>query len=162
MISAPKFLIILRRRIMVAHTLTDDGLLGEVKRARSRRTIVIPGAAVAILHAHKAAQARLKLLAGSAYQDNGFVFANELGLPWKCHSLGTLFGRIVKRAGVASGVHPHTLRHSYASLALKAGVPITTLAATLGHDVQTLMAIYSHHLPSAEDSAAGAMEKALA
>lgn len=74
----------------------------------------------------------------------------------------TLFGRIVKRAGLDRGVHPHTLRHTYASLALKADVPITTLAATLGHDVQTLMAIYSHHLPPAEDSAAKAMERALA
>jgi hypothetical protein len=51
---------------------------------------------------------------------------------------------------------------TYASLALKAGVDITTLAAALGHDVQRLMAIYSHHLPPAEDGAATAMEKALA
>jgi hypothetical protein len=47
-------------------------------------------------------------------------------------------------------------------LALKAGVPITTLAATIGHDVQTLMSIYSHHIPSAEDSAAKALQNALA
>lgn len=149
-------------RITIAHTLADDGSLGEVKRERSRRTIVVPQAAISVLRAHKAAQASQRLAKGPLYEDRGFVFADELGKPWKCQSIGTLFRAIVKRAGLDVRVHPHTCRHTFASLALKAGVPITTLAATLGHDVQTLMSIYSHHIPSAEDTAAKAMQNALA
>lgn len=93
--------------------------------------------------------------------DQGFVFADEIGRPWKCQSQATLFRAIVKRAKLDPKVHPHTLRHTYASLALKAGVPITTLAATLGHDTKTLMDVYGHHIPSAEDTPAKAIQAAL-
>ena len=44
-------------RVTIAHSLADDGTLAEPKRERSRRTIVLPPAAVAVLRAHKAAQA---------------------------------------------------------------------------------------------------------
>jgi integrase len=149
-------------RVTIAHTLSDEATLAEPKRERSRRTILLPPAAIATLRAHKAAQAAQKLAKGPLYQDNGFVFADECGQPWKCQSQATLFKSIVKRAGLDSRVHPHTLRHTYASLALKRGVPITTLAAILGHDTKTLMDVYGHHIPSAEDTAARAMQAALA
>jgi hypothetical protein len=47
-------------------------------------------------------------------------------------------------------------------LALRAGVPITTLAAILGHDTTMLMRVYGHQIPSAEDTAAKALQDALA
>jgi integrase len=34
--------------------------------------------------------------------------------------------------------------HTFASLALRAGLPITTLAAVLGHDATMLMRVYGH------------------
>jgi integrase len=68
-------------RITIAHSLSDDGTLAEPKRERSRRTIVLPPAAVAALRAHKAAQAAHQLSKGPLYQDQGFVFADEVGRP---------------------------------------------------------------------------------
>jgi len=69
---------------------------------------------------------------------------------------------IAKRAGLGPNVHIHTMRHSFASLALARGVPITTLAATMGHDTSVLMKVYGHALPSAEGTAAMALQQALA
>jgi hypothetical protein len=66
-------------RVTVAHTLADDGPLAEPKRERSRRTIVLPTAAISTLRAHKAAQAETRLSKAPLYQDQGFVFADELG-----------------------------------------------------------------------------------
>jgi integrase len=148
--------------ITVAHSLADDGTLAEPKRERSRRTIVLPPAATAVLRAHKAAQASQRLAKGPLYLDQGFVFADDAGRPWKLNSHATLFKAIAKRAGLDAGVHIHTLRHTFASLALRAGVPITTLAAILGHDTAMLMRVYGHQLPSAEDTAAKALQLALA
>lgn len=65
-------------RITIAHTLADDGTLAEPKRERSRRTIVLPPAAVAAIRAHKAAQAAHQLAKGPLYLDQGFVFADEV------------------------------------------------------------------------------------
>jgi integrase len=85
-----------------------------------------------------------------------------VGQPWKLESHATLFKAIAKTAGLDEGVHIHTLRHTFASLALRAGVPITTQAAILGHDTAMLMRVYGHQLPSAEDTAAKALQQAQA
>jgi integrase len=149
-------------RITIAYSLSDDGTLAEPKRERSRRTIVLPVAAVSALRAHKATQAAKQLAKGPLYIDQGFVFADEIGRPWKLDSHATLFRAIAKRAGIGTDLHIHTLRHTFASLALRAGVPITTLAAILGHDTTMLMRVYGHQIPSAEDTAAKALQQAFA
>jgi integrase len=150
-------------RVTIAHSLADDGTLAEPKRERSRRTIVLPPAAVAALRSHKAAQAAQRLAQGLLYVEKGFVFADEIGRPWKLNSQSTLFRTIAKRAGLdPAEIHIHTLRHTFASLGLRAGVPITTLAAILGHDTTMLMRVYGHQIPSAEDTAAKALQDALA
>ncbi|MBV8164904.1 MAG: tyrosine-type recombinase/integrase [Candidatus Eremiobacteraeota bacterium] len=136
--------------------------MAEPKRERSRRTVILPAAAVSTLRAHKASQAEVRLGKGPLYEDQGFVFSDEVGRPWKLDSQATLFRGIAKRAGLGADVHIHTLRHTFASLALRAGVPIPTLAAILGHDTTMLMRVYGHQVPSAEDTAARALQQALA
>ena len=72
------------------------------------------------------------------------------------------FREIAVKAGLGSDVHPHVLRHTYASLALKGGVPVTTVSANLGHSsTATTMNVYAHHIPSSEDAAARVMQRAL-
>ncbi len=62
------------------------------------------------------------------------------------------------RAGL--GFHPIGRRQPCCS-PLRAGV-ITTLAAILGHDMTMLMRVYGHQIPFAEDTAAKALQQALA
>jgi integrase/recombinase XerD len=52
------------------------------------------------------------------------------------------------RAGIATGVSPHWLRHAHASHALDRGAPIHLVSATLGHaDLRTTSA-YTHARPT--------------
>lgn len=44
-------------------------------------------------------------------------------------------------------VTPHTLRHTWATLAARAGVPLFQVAGVLGDTVQTVMKVYAHHSP---------------
>jgi integrase len=57
---------------------------------------------------------------------------------------------VMARACVAAGIphfHPHDLRHRYASLKLREGVPVTDLAAQLGHSKKSMtLDTYSHVL----------------
>ena len=56
--------------------------------------------------------------------------------------------RACKAAGIAH-YHPHDLRHRYASVKVAEGVPVTTLAAQLGHSKKSLtLDVYSHVLLS--------------
>ena len=57
---------------------------------------------------------------------------------------------VMARACKAAGIphfHPHDLRHRYASVKLREGVPVTDLAAQLGHARKSLtLDMYSHVL----------------
>ncbi len=57
--------------------------------------------------------------------------------------MGRVWGRIRKTAGL-EGVRPHDLRHSVASDALNAGVPLAHVGAVLGHADQRTTARYVH------------------
>jgi integrase len=82
-----------RSRASVGWSLQSDGTLTEPKTARSRRDISLPSTVVAALRALKARQNEVKLSVGRAYVDRGFVFANDLGGPWKPDSMSTPFAR---------------------------------------------------------------------
>jgi integrase len=57
---------------------------------------------------------------------------------------------VMARACKAAGIphfHPHDLRHRYASVKITEGVPVTDLAAQLGHSRKSLtLDTYSHVL----------------
>jgi integrase len=59
-------------------------------------------------------------------------------------------GSTMRRACTAAGLahyHPHDLRHRYASVKIAEGVPVTDLAAQLGHSRKSMtLDTYSHVL----------------
>ena len=57
------------------------------------------------------------------------------------------FKRMVKRSGLG-GVTPHTMRHSFASMAGDLGYSEPTIAAILGHAAGNVTGRYVHHLNS--------------
>ncbi|HYK52587.1 MAG TPA: site-specific integrase [Candidatus Eremiobacteraceae bacterium] len=145
--------------IRIAYGQAKDRSLTEPKTSRSRRTIKLPPFAVSALKAYKAKQ---KLASEAPWSDDTFVFQDEFGRPIRVADISGDFRPIAKRAGLGEEVHPHTLRHTYASLALKAGVPITTVSANLGHNnTTTTMGVYGHHIPATEDAAAVAIQRAI-
>ncbi len=70
-------------------------------------------------------------------RDSDFVLVNlfrpPLGAPMPPGALNDLFDRLSRRAGLADGVHPHALRHGFASNAADAGAVLDEIADLLGH-----------------------------
>jgi integrase/recombinase XerD len=65
-------------------------------------------------------------------------------LPLTGGTVQRLCHRTAKRAGLAKRVHPHTLRHSFATHLLEAGVDLLSVQALLGHSHFNTTAKYLH------------------
>jgi integrase/recombinase XerD len=75
---------------------------------------------------------------------SGEVFLSVNGHPLTRARIWQLIRELATQAGLPNGVHPHTLRHSFASHLLSAGAPLRTIQEMLGHaDISTTQ-IYTH------------------
>ena len=77
-----------------------------------------------------------------------WLFPNDAGRPQDKWVPGKAFRRTLKRAGLPA-FRLYDLRHTYASLLLAAGAPITYVSAQLGHATPaTTLRYYAKWIPS--------------
>lgn len=121
------------------------------KTANSRRQIHITKDMTDALRQHRADQLtrRWELRTkGIDWQEYDLVFANVSGGPIHPDNADRDFNRLVKRAGVKP-IRIHDLRHTFATLAIRAGVPIKVVSESLGHaDISTTLRTYTHVVPA--------------
>lgn len=131
------------------------------KTKAGQRSITLPGEAVEALRRQRVIQARLRLKAGSQWQDQGLVFSGEKGQPMHQSVVQHAIKRTCQKIGVKP-LSPHGLRHLHASLLLAKGLPITAVSQRLGHaNAAITMAVYAHALKSHDDEAARAIQAVL-
>ena len=105
--------------------------LSSTKNGKSR-VITPPERVMAVLRDQKRAQAVLRLAAGELWQDNGYVFTDEIGGHVSPTTVYKHFKRIVAEIGKPDRRF-HDLRHTYATMALANGVGVKDVQETLGH-----------------------------
>jgi integrase len=105
---------------------------GTPKTAKGRRRVSLDAGTVAALRLHRARQAQERLLLGAGYVDEGLVAAQADGRPVNPKTMSWYFEREVKRLGLPR-IRLHDLRHTNATLALKAGVNPRVVQERLGH-----------------------------
>lgn len=119
----------------------------EPKTERSRRTIPLPVVTIAALRSHRAVQAAEQLAAGPAWTETGLVFTDEIGRATEPATISATFKRHVRDAGLPP-ISLHGLRHTWATLALDAGVDVLYVAEVLGHSSPAItQSIYQHARP---------------
>jgi len=135
--------------------------LVEPKSERSRRAITMPDMLVSSLRAHRIRQREDRLLAGSQWRENGFVFTSRGGAPLDPWAVNKAFKRLLAAAGLHD-IRFHDLRHTAATFLLAQGVDARTIMETLGHSqINLTLNTYSHVLPSLQREAADRMNRLL-
>jgi integrase len=105
--------------------------------------VLLDPATVAALRSHHTRQRDERKAWGPGWSNpGGLVFTREDGSMIDPRWLTKQFTRLAKAAGLPR-LSLHGLRHSYASNALRAGVPVEVVAARIGHaQVSTTLDIY--------------------
>lgn len=153
-----------------------------LKTDHGRRDIHMPPSLVQLLQEHQTQQRAERSALGLPWAPNGLVFATDTGNVVHPDNVNRALSRLTdwsrKGASTAPGhwwicypelraalhklhadgtalpkIAPHDLRHTYATLALRRGVPLAVVSKRLGHgSVSITNDIYRHVLPS-EDRA---------
>lgn len=128
------------------------------KRPRSKATVGLHPGTVASLRRRKAQQAAERLTMGAGWPGPDSVHT-DLVFTWpdgRAIDPDTLTG-MVARLSVLAGLPrltPHGLRHSFASAALAARVPVEVVAARLGNTPRVVQEVYAHVIPADDQAAA--------
>ncbi len=126
----------------------------EGKSDAAIRTVDLDSVTVGLLMEHRRRQLEDRIAAGPIWNDTGLVFAHEDGSMISPQWVTRTFKRHVDRAGLP-WIGLHGLRHTHATMALKAGVPAKVVQERLGHSsVFITLDTYSHVLPNMQRDAA--------
>ena len=138
---------------MVSGKIVDQD---SAKTDAGERTIALDPQTVAVLKDHRRLQLEERLAAGEVWTDSGRVFTDEIGRPIRPDQLLRRLHRFADDAGLPR-VTVHQLRHSYATAALRAGVPAEVLSKRLGHASVAITLDTYRHVQEGEDAAAAAL-----
>ncbi|WAA10704.1 tyrosine recombinase XerC [Fervidibacillus albus] len=75
---------------------------------------------------------------------HSYVFVNQRGAPLTARGIQYIFQRIIEKAGESYRVHPHMIRHSFATHLLNNGADLRTVQELLGHSHLSSTQVYTH------------------
>jgi integrase len=141
----------------------ERGHIFELPKNGKGRSLKLSARAIGALKRHKAAQNAERLRVGTLWQDNDLVFASQRGTTMSAKNLTTrCFKPLLQRVGLPRSVRLHDLRHTCATILLKAGQHPKFVQELLGHaNISITLDTYSHVLPGMGDGLADAMDDAL-
>jgi integrase len=123
---------------------------GAPKTGKGRRVVGLDARTVAVLKAHRQRQLELRMSLGAGWNHHDLVFASPIGEPMHPERFSEAFDRMVKRLELPR-IPLHGLRHSWATLALQAGVHPKVVQERLGHStISVTLDIYSDAIPATQ------------
>jgi integrase len=177
----------LKNRVLRVVGQFQDGKRKRGKTPRAHRTLPLTPSLVEQLKAHQLNQQSEQSVSHERWNERGLVFCSEVGTPIgesnlrrqycalqrragliqpceKCAASGKIQGRKCRRCegtGKAALFRVHDMRHTYAALAIAAGVEMYTLSRRMGHESITTTADRYGHLYKGHDDDAAAIERLL-
>jgi len=136
-------------------------VIKEPKTPHSRRVVNLPPSLSLLLRKYRQDKELIQKLFGHDLGEDDFVFAHPDGRLPDPSAISRAFSRVLDNAGLPH-VRLHDLRHTHATLMLKAGVHPKIVSERLGHaNINITLDTYSHVLPGLQEAAAERFDKML-
>lgn len=153
------------RTLSVVQTITNvDGKLvfGKPKTSKSVRLISIDERTASLIRQHRRSQREEQIAMGPDWGNDGdLAFTDEAGDPIRPEWFSKEFGRLVATSGVPR-IRLHDVRHTYATIALKTGIPAKVVSEHLGHStIAITLDLYSHVTPGIDRDATDRISAAM-
>ena len=151
-----------RRRLAVRRVLVrSKGKIWtkEPKTRSGRRMVAIPEYAADLLRKRLVTAKEAGLAAGRTDVGNWFVCPGPGGVMWHPTGFGNVWQSFIRKQTTIPKVRFHDLRHTHATLLLRANVPAKVVSERLGHATTGItLDTYSHVLPGMQEEAAGKLD----
>jgi integrase len=149
--------------ITISASLEEDRTSKTTKTNRVR-TVHLDAGTITLLRRWRRSQREHALAVGARLIKDPWVITSSLdgSIPWRPDGATQRFRRLCTRAGI-TGIRLHDLRHAHASILLRDGVDVATVANRLGHATpRTTLDTYAHVLDGADAAAADIIGRRLA
>ena len=140
---------------------------GTTKSGRER-TVSIDAETAEVLRRHRKMQDEDRVVAGDSWVGGSHVFRMQIGSPLYPDTVTALMAKLIAGHNTSQpkeALRPirfHDLRHTHATLLLRAGVPVHVVAARLGHREPSItLRVYAHVLDDQATGAADAFVRAM-
>jgi integrase/recombinase XerD len=117
------------------------GVIAAFGKGQKRRLVPLGEVALAHLGEYRSA---LCAPGPSRLSESGLLFPSPRGRPLTRQAFWKIVKRYALRAGLPDAVHPHRLRHSFATHLLSGGADLRSVQAMLGHADVSTTEIYTH------------------
>lgn len=109
-----------------------------------QRRVTLDSETIEQFKEHRKRQLTERLSIGEHWQETGYIFVQENGLPLGIKTVSDLYKKLIKRAGLRPN-RLHDQRHLHATELLRLGEPLHVVAQRLGHrDAMVTATIYAH------------------
>ena len=146
------------RELFIARSLsqTKQGLAFKGTKTGKVRPVALPESTIAILDAHREAQAKFRAQFGPDYRsDLDLIFCNPDGALLRPDSISASVSALFRKLKLPRGTSLHSLRHSHGSHLLAAGLELPAVSERLGHSsVYVTATVYSHRISGRDEEAA--------
>jgi integrase len=148
--------------VQTAHQLRGGGIVyQEPKTAKGKRQVALSPTAVLALRAYREKVEVERDILGIPLTPDSLVFSHYDGSPMLANTITHAYLKIARGAGL-QGVRFHDLRHTHATMMLKANVHPKVVMERLGHStIAVTLDTYSHVVPGMQEKAALAFDEML-
>ena len=147
--------------VQTLYRMKGEFVVKEPKSPHSRRAIALSPSLAILLRNYRVKQEKQREMLGKPLSDTDLVFSHIDGRPIDPDTVTHAFNNMLNKCGIPH-IRFHDLRHSHATLMLKAGIHPKIVSERLEHaKVSITLDIYSHVLPSLQEAAAERFDKML-